>query len=82
MDTIQKCLAAIYSMLGGDLDNIRNKKTIDELLAAISGLGVGDKLKAAVEFPAAPEDDGTYVLTCTVDEGEATYTWEAAAAGE
>ena len=78
MDTIQKCLAAIYAMLGGNLDEIRNKKTIDELLAAISTLGLGDALKAAAELPAVPEDDGTYTLTCTVDEGAATLTWESA----
>ena len=23
-----------------------------------------------------PEDDGTYVLTCTVTDGEATFSWE------
>ena len=78
MDTIQKSLAAIYSMLGGNLDEIRNKKTVDELLTAISTLGIGDALKAAAELPTLPEDDGTYTLTCTVDEGAATLTWESA----
>ena len=76
MDTLQKCLAAIYGMLGGDLDNIRNVQTIDGLLSAISGLGIGDALKAAAELPASPEEDGAYVLTVTVADGEATYTWE------
>ena len=77
MDTIQKALAAIYGMLGGNLDDIREIKTVDGLLFAIAGLGVGDTLKAAEELPALPEDDGTYTLTCTVDEGAATLTWEA-----
>lgn len=78
MDTLQKALAAIYGMLGGDYDNIRNLTTVDELLGAISGLGIGDKLKAAVELPEAPADDGAYVLTVTVDDGTATYSWESA----
>lgn len=78
MDTIQKCLAAIYAMLGGNLDEIRNKKTVDELLTAISGLGIGDKLKAAEDLPAYPEDDGTYTLQLVIDEGAATLTWESA----
>lgn len=30
------------------------------------------------ELPASPEEDGTYVLTCTVDDGEATLSWESA----
>ena len=78
MDTIQKCLAAIYAMLGGNLDEIRNKKTVDELLTAISTLGIGDKLKAAEDLPAYPEDDGTYTLQLVIDEGAATLTWESA----
>ena len=78
MDTLQRCLAAIYGMLGGDLDNIRGVQTIDGLLTAISGLGIGDTLKAAKELPAAPEEDGAYILTVTVDDGAATYSWESA----
>ena len=30
------------------------------------------------DIPPAPSDDGTYVLTCTVVDGEPTYTWESA----
>ena len=30
------------------------------------------------KIPAAPEEDGAYVLTCTVADGEATYSWESA----
>ena len=79
MDTIQKALAAVYGMLGGNLDNIRDVDTVDGLLFAIASLGVGDALKAAAELPTLPDDDGTYTLTCTVDEGVAALTWEAAA---
>lgn len=78
MDTLQKALAAIYGMLGGDYADISDLTTVDELLGAISGLGIGDKLKAAVELPEAPADDGAYILTCTVDDGAAVYSWEAA----
>ena len=31
------------------------------------------------ELPAAPAEDGNYILKCTVSGGEATYTWEAQA---
>ena len=31
------------------------------------------------KLPSAPSTDGTYVLTCTVTSGVATYTWEAQA---
>lgn len=27
-------------------------------------------------IPAAPSDDGTYTLTCTVTDGESVYSWE------
>ena len=30
------------------------------------------------ELPTSPTDDGTYTLTCTVDDGTATLSWEAA----
>ena len=77
MDTIQKALAAIYGMLGGNLDDIREVKTVDGLLFAIAWLGVGDTLKAAEDLPAYPEEDGTYALQLVMDDGEATLTWEA-----
>ena len=31
-----------------------------------------------VPLPELPEDDGTYTLTATVDDGEVTYAWAAA----
>lgn len=30
-------------------------------------------------LPELPEVDGAYVLTVTIDDGEATYSWESAA---
>ena len=30
----------------------------------------------ATELPTSPTDDDTYVLTCTVADGEATLSWE------
>ena len=82
MDTIQKALAAVYGMLGGNLDNIRDVDTVDGLLFAIASLGVGDALKAAEDLPAYPDDDGTYTLQLVIDEGVAALTWEAAAEAE
>lgn len=32
------------------------------------------------KVPDAPESDGTYILTCTVSSGSATFTWESAEA--
>lgn len=37
---------------------------------------VVDVLKALSIFPEYPEEDGTYVLTCTMNSGEATLSWE------
>ena len=32
----------------------------------------------ASPFPELPEEDGAYVLTVTIADGEATYSWESA----
>lgn len=37
---------------------------------------VVDVLKSLGVLPDYPEEDGTYILTCTVSSGEATLTWE------
>ena len=43
---------------------------IEALLVELNGLLSG-------KLPEAPESEGTYVLTCTVDnKGAATYSWE------
>ena len=43
---------------------------IEALLVELNGLLSG-------KLPEAPESEGSYVLTCTVDDkGAATYSWE------
>ena len=37
------------------------------------------ELEAIKDIPAAPTTDGTYMLTCTVDDGEVEYSWESLA---
>ena len=34
--------------------------------------------KVSAVLPETPDDDGAYILTCTVDDGVATLSWEAA----
>lgn len=38
--------------------------------------GKSSYVKLDTPIPAYPEEDGTYVLTCTVDDGVATLSWE------
>lgn len=78
MDTLQFALKALYISLGGDADNVRNVNDAFDIIAKIAALNLGDSVKAAKEFPAAPESDGTYTLTATVDDGAVTYSWESA----
>lgn len=73
---IQNALKEIYGSLGGNLDNVRDVEDIAAILHQIALLGIGDSLKAAAELPEAPESDGTYLLTCTVEDGEATLSYE------
>lgn len=43
---------------------------IEALLVELNGLLAG-------KLPEAPESEGAYVLTCTIDDkGAATYSWE------
>ena len=76
---LQSALKEIYGSLGGNLDNVRDLDDIAAILHEIALLGIGDALSAAAvkELPEAPESDGTYLLTCTVDEGAATLSYEA-----
>lgn len=78
--TIQNALIVLYGSLGGDYADLSNPESIGYLICAIAGLGIGDKVKAASvkELPELPEDDGTYTLQLVIDDGEATFTWEAA----
>ena len=36
-----------------------------------------DRLDNMID-PTVPTDDGTYVLTCTVSSGTATFSWDSA----
>lgn len=74
--TLQDCLKKIYYSLGGDPMDVLLENDINRLLLAIAALKVGAAIQTAQELPAAPEDDGAYVLTVTVADGGATYSWE------
>ena len=76
--TIQDALRAVYCAFGGNADDVRNEQDINVLLDKIAALNVGAAVEAAKEFPAAPESDGSYILTATVDDGAVTYSWESA----
>ena len=75
--SLQNSLKELYYSLGGNADNVRDTQDLNTIIDAISGLSIGSALKAALELPAAPEDDGTYHLQCVVDDGTAAYSWEA-----
>lgn len=78
MITIQEALKQLYYSIGGNANNVRGTDDINEILLAMAVLNIAPAIKAAGELPAAPTDDGAYVLTATVDDGAATYSWEAA----
>ena len=80
MDTIQNALKELYYSLGGSADNVRDTRDVNAIIAAITALALGDEIKSGVELPALPDDDGTYSLQLVMSDGEATLTWEAAAA--
>ena len=79
METLQSVLKDLYCCFGGDRANVNALTDVNAILENIALLGVGDKLKAAEqkELPELPESDGTYSLQVVIDEGEATYSWEA-----
>ena len=43
-----------------------------------NGKSTYEKLDVTQVVPEYPESDGAYVLTVTMDDGEATLSWEAA----
>ena len=43
--------------------------------------GKWEKTSVTPELPELPEEDGAYILTATIDKGEATITWEVAPEG-
>lgn len=49
----------------------------DYIVRQTSGVNEYVKLITPSDIPAAPTTDGTYILKCTVADGEAEYEWEA-----
>lgn len=73
--TLQDALKQVYASLGGDISNLRYVYDINAILMAVAKLDINKKISGAVEFPTLPEEDGTYTLTVTIADGEATYAW-------
>lgn len=80
-ETIQNQLKELFYSLGGNADDVRDLDDPGAIIEAISALNIGAKLETAIELPALPEDDGTYSLQLVMDEGAATFSWEAAEDG-
>ena len=79
LDTIQNALKELYYSMGGNADNVRETTDINAIIKAISDLAIGAQIDAAAvkELPEFPESDGTYTLQLVMDDGEATFSWEA-----
>ena len=77
-NTLQEVLKNLYGAFGGDRVNVNALTDVNAILEQIALLGIGDKLKAAVELPELPESDGTYGLQLVMDDGAAALTWESA----
>lgn len=78
MKTLQDALKELFYSLGGDAGAVRGVEDINAIILAVASLAIGDKISAAVELPALPDDDGTYSLQLVMSDGAATFTWEAA----
>lgn len=81
MKTLQDALKALYYSLGGNADNVRNTDDLITIINAIAALNIAKEIKTAVELPDLPDDDGTYTLQVVIDDGVATFSWEAVSAG-
>ena len=77
MKTLQNALKALYYSLGGNADNVRETDDLITIINAIAALNIAKEIKTAVELPDLPDDDGTYTLQVVIDEGVATFSWEA-----
>ena len=77
MKTLQDALKALYYSLGGNADNVRETDDLITIINAIAALNIAKEIKTAVELPDLPDDDGTYTLQVVIDEGVATFSWEA-----
>ena len=84
MKTLQNALKALYYSLGGNADNVRETDDLITIINAIAALNIAKEIKTAVELPDLPDDDGTYTLQVVIDDGAATFSWEAveASSGE
>lgn len=76
METLQIALKALYGSLGGNYADVDTISDINDLILAIANLDIGEAVAKTGAIPAAPDDDGEYVLTATVTDGVAAYTWE------
>lgn len=79
MDTLQNALKALFYSLGGSAADVQTDD-VNTIIRAMAALQLAATIKAAAELPALPDDDGTYSLQLVIDDGAATFTWEAAAA--
>ena len=79
MDTVQAALKELYYSLGGNADNVRDTDDVNAIILAIANLQLINAIRTAQELPDLPDDDGTYSLQLVMDDGAATFTWEAAA---
>ena len=62
-----EAVAAIAAKLGGTVINHGDR--LADNLEAIAGANINS-------LPEIPEEDGAYVLTATIADGEVTYSWE------
>lgn len=81
MKTLQDALKALYYSLGGNADNVRETDDLITIINAIAALNIAKEIKTAVELPDLPDDDGTYTLQVVIDDGVATFSWEAVSDG-
>lgn len=77
MKTLQDALKALYYSLGGNANNVRETDDLITIINAIAALNIAKEIKTAVELPDLPDDDGTYTLQVVIDDGAATFSWEA-----
>ena len=81
MKTLQDALKALYYSLGGNADNVRETDDLITIINAIAALNIAKEIKTAVELPDIPDDGGTYTLQVVIDDGVATFSWDAVSDG-
>ena len=80
--TIQNALKNLYLSLGGDAVTVRDTDDVNTIIDAITGLKLGAAITGGKELPAFPDEDGTYTMQLVMDDGAATFTWEAVTPAE